>query len=89
MKHLAEDEEASISVYDCSIEDPLQRTRKTNVRELLLLFSSGNVVRTPLNFLNIENRTRIQFYPFQIILQDITTKLEARKNHDKGKTGSE
>src|SRR2546430_1623486 len=81
LKHLAEDEEASTSVYDYSIQDPLQRTRKTTVQELLSRFQSDNAGGTALNFLDIENRTKIQFCPFQIILQDITTKLEARKQH--------
>lgn len=89
LQHLAEDDEASISVYDYSISDPCQRTRKTSVRELLTRFQSGNSCGTALNFLDIENRTNIQFCPSPILLQDITTKLEARKHKDKGKTRSD
>ncbi|KAH0545335.1 hypothetical protein FGG08_000634 [Glutinoglossum americanum] len=89
LKHLAEDEEASISVYDYSIEDPSQRTRRTTVGELLSCFWSGNVRGTALNFLDIENRTRIEFCPYQVILRNITTRIDARKQRDKGKTGSE
>ncbi|KAI9768126.1 MAG: JmjC domain-containing histone demethylation protein 1 [Geoglossum umbratile] len=89
LEHLAQDETASISVYDYSIKDPQQRTRQTTVRELLSCFRPENVRGTALNFLDIENRTRIQFCPHQIKLQDIVTKLEDQKQPDKGKTGSE
>jgi hypothetical protein len=89
LRHLAEDKEASISVYDYAIQDPRQRTRKTNIQELLSRFQSDSIGGTALNFLDIENRTNIQFCPFQIILYDVMTKLEARKQHDKGKTASE
>ena len=41
------------------------------------------------NFLDIENRTTIQFCPCQIRLRGIITKLEAQKQHDIGKTRSE
>ncbi|KAH0563228.1 hypothetical protein GP486_002196 [Trichoglossum hirsutum] len=88
LKHLADHEEASISVYDYSIPDPTQRTRQTTVHELLSCFPSEKACCTALNFLDIENRTQIQFCPSPIILQDITTKLDASKEHDKGKTGS-
>ncbi|KAI9765386.1 MAG: hypothetical protein M1839_005508 [Geoglossum umbratile] len=53
------------------------------------MLSAKNACRTALNFLDIENRTKIQFCPSPIILQDITTKLDALKQDDKGKTGSE
>ena len=42
-----------------------------------------------LNFLDIENRTKIQFCPSPIILEDIMTKLDALIQHGKSKTGSE
>ncbi|KAI9856078.1 MAG: hypothetical protein M1813_009298 [Trichoglossum hirsutum] len=89
LEHIAEDEEASISVYDYSISDPAERTYQTTVRELLSCFPSENARRTALNFLDIENRTNIQFCPSPIILQDIKTRLDAQKEHNKGKTGSE
>ncbi|KAI9784302.1 MAG: hypothetical protein M1839_002363 [Geoglossum umbratile] len=89
LEHLAGDKEASISVYDYSVPDPAKRTRQTTVHEFLSCFRSGNTCRTALNFLDIENRTKIQFCPSPIILQDITTKLDALIQHDKGKTGSE
>src|SRR4051794_2437666 len=89
LEHLAEDKEASISVYDYSVPDPAERTRQTTVHEFLSCFRSGNTCHTALNFLDIENRTKIQFCPSPIILQDITTKLDALIQYDKGKTGSE
>ena len=89
MEHLTLDETTSISTYDYSIDDPQQRTRQTTVSELLSCFQPEHVRRTALKFLDIENRTRIQFCPPQIKLQDIVTKLEDQKQPDKGKTGSE
>lgn len=89
LDHLALDQDASISVYDYSIEDPLERTSQTTVRWLLSQFQQDSVRGAALNFLDIENRTRIQFCPYQIKLQDIITKLDSRKEYDKGKTGSE
>ncbi|KAI9765652.1 MAG: Lysine-specific demethylase 2A [Geoglossum simile] len=89
LKHLAEDKGASISVYDYSIPDPAKRTRQTTVHEFRSCFRSGNTCRTALNFLDIENHIKIQFCPSPIILQDVTTKLDALIQHDKGKTGSE
>jgi hypothetical protein len=88
-KHLAEDKKATISVYDYSISNPNERTRQTTVHEFQSCFSSENACHTALNFLDIENRTKIQFCPFPILLQDITTKLDALIERDKGKTGSE
>jgi hypothetical protein len=89
LKHLAEDKGASISVYDYYILDPIERTRQTTVHEVLSCFQPGSTRSAALNFLDIENRTKIQFCPSPIILQDITTKLDAMIQHDKGKTGSE
>ncbi|KAI9764069.1 MAG: hypothetical protein M1840_008873 [Geoglossum simile] len=88
LKHFADYGAASISVYDYSVLDPTQRTRQTTVHKLLSCFPSEKTCCTTLNFLDIENRTQIQFCPSSIILQDITTKLDALKEHDKGKTGS-
>ncbi|KAH0537308.1 hypothetical protein FGG08_005898 [Glutinoglossum americanum] len=88
LKHFADYGAASISVYDYSVPDPTQRTRQTTVHELLSCFPSERACCTALNFLDIENRTQIQFCPSSIILQDITAKLDALKEHDKGKTGS-
>ena len=87
-KHLADDKDASISVYDYSIEVSSQRTRKTTVHELLSCFLPEKACKAVLNFLDIENRTKIQFCPSQIVLQDVSTKLEARIQHDKGKVES-
>ncbi|KAH0562968.1 hypothetical protein GP486_002469 [Trichoglossum hirsutum] len=80
---------SSVSVYDYSIQDPSKRTRETTVNELLSYFRSDNSHNVGLNFLDIENRTGIRFCPSQIILQDITTILEARNQPDIGKTRSE
>jgi hypothetical protein len=88
VEHLAQDRKATISVYDCSVSDPNERTRQTTVEELRSCFSSENACHTALNFLDIENRTKIQFCPSSIILQDITTRLDALMQTDKGKTGS-
>jgi hypothetical protein len=88
LKHFADYSAASISVYDYSVLDPTQRTRQTTVDEPLSCFPSEKACCTALNFLDIENRTQIQFCPSPIILHDITTKLDALKEHDKGKTGS-
>ncbi|KAI9855657.1 MAG: hypothetical protein M1813_009703 [Trichoglossum hirsutum] len=89
LEHLVEDKQATFSVYDYAIQDPLQRTRRTTISELLSCFQPDNTRSTALNFLDIENRTAIQFCPFQITLQNISTKLEAQRQHDKGKTESE
>ncbi|KAI9868972.1 MAG: hypothetical protein M1813_002795 [Trichoglossum hirsutum] len=78
-----------VSVYDYSIQDPSERTRTTTVNELLSYFRLDNSNSIELNFLDIENCTGISFCPSQIILQDITTILEARKRLDIGKTRSE
>ena len=89
LKHLDEDKEALLSVYDYSLPDPTQRTRQTTVHEILSSFPSGNDIRPALNFLDIENRTGIQFCPSSIILRDIVTRIDALKQYNKGKTGSE
>ena len=89
MKHLSEDKEAPLSVYDYSIPDPTKRTCQTTVHEILSCFPSENATRSALNFLDIENCTGIQFCPSPIILQDIVIKINALKQYNKGKTGSE
>lgn len=88
LRHLSEHEEASISVYDYSIQDPAERTRQTTVSELLSSFQPGSTRSTALNFLGIENRTKIQFCPSPITLGVALSKLDARRYHDKGKTES-
>ena len=88
-RHLADDRDASMSVYDYRIDEPERRTRPTKVNELLSCFLPGTVAKTALNFLDIENRTKIQFSPPQLVLQDVSTKLEARLQHNKGKVESE
>ncbi|KAI9763738.1 MAG: hypothetical protein M1840_009135 [Geoglossum simile] len=89
LEHLAEDKEASISVCDYDAQESLQKTRETTVRELLECFQSGNTRGAGLSFIDIENRTKIQFCPFQIILQDISNKIEALKPRNWGRTESE
>lgn len=60
-KNLSDNMDSSIAVYDYSIEDPLERTYSTTVPEMLSRFLPDG--RTGLNFLDIENRTTIQFCP--------------------------
>ncbi|KAI9760830.1 MAG: hypothetical protein M1840_002192 [Geoglossum simile] len=86
---LAREMGASISVYDYSIQDPTKRTRRTTLDELISCFCRENTCRTALNFLDIENRSGIQFCPLSITLQNIMTRLNALTQYDKGKTGSE
>ena len=88
LDHLAEDERATCSVYDCSIPDPGKRTYTTPITTLQSCFQQNSHQSNPLNFLDIENRTNIQFCPFQITMQDILTRIGAQQARDKGKTQS-
>jgi hypothetical protein len=75
-------------VYDYSIGPPQGRTRDTNVGELLETFSSERTNPRALNFLDIENRTGIQFCPSAITRSNILQRLEAGRDQSKGKTDS-
>lgn len=87
LAHLQDDQAASISVYDYSIEDPEKRTRNMTVGEVCLAFEES--VRGPaLNFLDIENRTTIPFCPHGITSRNIKTRIDSRTGGNKGKTGS-
>ena len=89
LRHLAENEHASVEVYDYSIEDSSKRTRKSSVHELLSCFQPENSHQPALNFLDIENRTKIPFCPPSITLQDVRTKIETQTQDSIGKIGSE
>ena len=56
LEHLAEDNKATLCVYDYSISQACRRTHSTTVSELLECFQSEDGDR-PLNFLNIEDRS--------------------------------
>ncbi|KAH0551711.1 hypothetical protein GP486_007072, partial [Trichoglossum hirsutum] len=88
MDHLSVNETATLSVYNYTTEGLDKRTRQTTVPELLSHFRSKER-GTALNFLDIENCTKIQFCPPSITLRDISNRIDAERQLDISKTGSE
>jgi hypothetical protein len=79
--------EKGLHVYDYSVADSSERTRRTTVEEALQRFPSNSSSR-PLNFLDIENRTGIAFCPQQIIRYNIQKRIAAQKPDQMGKIDS-
>jgi len=69
-RHISDDNSALISVYDYSIADAKKQTYETTVHKLVSSFQPDIVQGAALNFLDIENWTRLQFCPHPIILKD-------------------
>lgn len=74
-----------INVYDYSIANPAARTKKVNVSKLLDNFPSSPSLPA-LNFLDIENRTGLQFCPREVRLSDVSLD---RGGPNVGKTASD
>jgi len=87
IKYLAEDQKAAFHVYDYSISNPNQRTRRADIQELQSHFELPGTNKTALNFLDIENRTGITFCPLALSMANIMRRLDNLKEHDKGNIG--
>lgn len=72
-------------MYNYSITKPAARTKKVNVSNLLDSFPSSPSLPA-LNFLDIENRTSLQFCPREVRLSDVSLD---RGGLDVGKTASD
>lgn len=87
LKDMSSDEDTDISVYDYSIGDAQGRTYTTKVRKLRSSFPSCPDAPA-LNFLDIENRTGLQFCPSAVRRQDLVFRIGAQQGNNKGKTAS-
>ncbi|KAF9641712.1 hypothetical protein BFW01_g1695 [Lasiodiplodia theobromae] len=87
LRHMSDDKDAGISVYDYSIADAEDRTYSTSVANLCSSFPSRPNAPA-LNFLDIQNRTGFHFCPLAVKLHDLVFRTAARSRGDKGKTAS-
>lgn len=87
LTNMSDDKDAHISVYDYSIADAKRRTYSTSVAKLCSSFPSPPNAPA-LNFLDIQNRTGLQFSPSAIKLHDLVFRTAARNDGGKGKTAS-
>lgn len=87
-------DQARVDVNDWTIQDEEDRTYKTTVAEMVTRLvaeaddgkdqpepDQPEPVVLPLNFLDIQNRTGIQFRPWPIALQDLNNRIASRQQN--------
>ncbi|TQB68324.1 hypothetical protein MPDQ_003609 [Monascus purpureus] len=87
-KHLREQPNKTIDVYDYAVVEPTLRTRRLTVREVLLHWELPTQERQALNLLDIENRMG-DFCPIEIVQHDPYSKLSLLSPDNVGKTDSD
>jgi hypothetical protein len=87
LKRLSEHGNKKLHVYDCSVEDPSQRTRPTTVEYALQCFPSKPDSHA-LNFLDIEHRDNTSYCPWPVSGHDIRTRIADHNSEEVGKVGS-
>ncbi|BDD61156.1 hypothetical protein MAP00_006227 [Monascus purpureus] len=86
-KHLREQPNKTIDVYDYAVVEPTSRTRRLTVQEVLLHWELPTQERHALNLLEIENRIG-DFCPTEIVQHDLHSKLSLLPPDNVGKTDS-
>ncbi|KAL3246565.1 hypothetical protein ABHI18_012689 [Aspergillus niger] len=87
-KHLREQPNNTIDVYDYAVAEPTLRTRRLAVQEVLLHWELPAQERHALNLLDIENRIG-DFCPNEIVEHDLHSKLSLLSPDNVGKTDSD
>ncbi|KAL4887785.1 hypothetical protein BDV59DRAFT_162914 [Aspergillus ambiguus] len=85
--YLREDPQKMVDVYDCSVENPLQRTYQMTVHEVLAHWERPAHERHALNLLDIENRL-VDFCPYEILQRDLSQRILRKGSESIGKTNS-
>ena len=76
--------DAKMEVFDPSVSDYQEATRGASVEEFIKAFSKDAPTAAPLNFLDINNTTGIQFLPSGVITGCLETKCQVRSRQQAG-----
>ena len=79
VSQLCKDKGAEIDVFDPSVQNYDESTRRTTVEEFAETFSQHSKTTFPQNFLNIKNSTGVRFLPRSVFNASLETKCKLKK----------